>query len=311
MLISIVIPTFNRRAILQELLGHLNVYKQFSESISVEIIVVDDRSTDGTKEMVESEYPEICYVQGPGKGAAQAKRAGIEIANGDYIVALDDDVIPEKLWLESVIPALERGEALVQSKIVFQDLGQKNLKDESKQYFRTGFRWSMYPLLVINGGYREQYINNCAECGLFMSRSVLKAEPLDDPSLVSDFGESASFFLRISKRGYKVFFQPNSVLTHVGAHSGGGKEREKKISPRKECTPFATLMVTNFFIFARMSSPLRIPYMILYFLVAGTVLTVLQKKFCLHFFIKGIAKGLIAPIRQVTPYRWAIASTSK
>ncbi|HYM20930.1 MAG TPA: glycosyltransferase family 2 protein [Candidatus Kapabacteria bacterium] len=303
--ISIIIPTFNREKLLKQLLLALRNDKASNAAADIEVIVINDRSTDGTEQMVKNEFPEIVYLTADGKGDTSAKRVGIEAAKGDYVVSLDDDMIPENGWIRDVIPTLEQGKPLVQTKIVFRDLGQQNLRDESRQYFRTGFKFNMYPVLVINGGYKEQYINICAECGLFISRDLLKKIPLDDPNLISDFGEAASFFLRINKQGYKVFFQPQSILYHLGADTGGGKEREGKVPPRKQCTPFVTMMVHNFFIFARMSNPWRIPYMVGYYSIAGLYLSFMQKRNCFRFFIKGIIGGLTSKRVPVHPYSWA------
>ena len=138
-----------------------------------------------------------------------------------------------------------------------------------------------------------------------MSRKVLSEVPLDDPNLVSDFGEAASFYIRTKKLGYKVFFQPRSVINHIGANTGGGKEREKKIAPSKDVTPYVTGMVHNFFLFARMAKPFRIPYMIFYFIAASIFLSIQQRKNCLPYFLKGIIGGLKTHFKPIHKYSWA------
>ncbi len=289
---------------LREVLHTLQNDHLSNSAADIEIIVADDCSTDGTYSMIEEEFPTVILVKGRGKSALLAKRSGIEASTGDYIVAMDDDALPKPGWIKEVIPALNRGEKLVQSKIVFRDLGQDELHDESPVYFRTGFKLNMYPYSVNNGGAKEQYLHNCQECGLFISRDVLSAIPLDDPNLAIDFGEAASFFIRVTKCGYKVFFQPTAVINHLGADWGGCKERDGKIAPKKKVTPYTTGMIHNFFIFARMYKPMRIPYMIGYYISAGIFLSIKQKKNCLPFFLKGIAGGLTAKIIPTNKYSW-------
>jgi len=304
MKISIIIPTFNRREILRPLLQFLLEEKKTLSEANIEIIVADDLSTDGTSEMLPREFPEVIVVKGVGKDAAYAKRSAIEVSTGDYIVSLDDDAMPHIGWLKAVLPDIIRGEKLIQSKIVFRDLGQEELKDESAQYFRTGFKWNMYPILLLNGGYQEQYLDLGHEFGLFISRDVLEQEPFNDPNLFLDYGESASFSLRCFRRGYKIFFQPKAVIDHLGAFGGGLKERAQKTAIKKQCTPYAQSMVHNFMLFARMRSPIRIPILIIYYLLVGIVLSIMQKKNCFKYFIKGIWGGLTIKLQPMVPYKW-------
>jgi glycosyltransferase involved in cell wall biosynthesis len=88
-IVSIIIPTHNRaqhvieavRSVLQQ------TYKDF------EIIVVDDGSTDGTKEILAgfTERGEVRYVWQKNAGTAAARNAGIKLARGEYIAFLDSD----------------------------------------------------------------------------------------------------------------------------------------------------------------------------------------------------------------------------
>lgn len=304
MKISIIIPTFNRKDMLRPLLLFLENEKKALAEVNVEIIVADDLSTDGTGAMLIDEFPEVLVVKGVGKDAAYAKRSAIEASTGDYVVSLDDDAMPHSGWLKAIVPDILRGEKLIQSKIVFRDLGQEELYDESPQYFRTGFRWNMYPVLLLNGGFQEQYLNMGHEFGLFISREILEQEPFNDPNLFLDYGESASFSLRCFRRGYKIFFQPKAVIDHLGASGGGLKERAQKTAIKKECTPYARSMVHNFMLFARMRSPLRIPILIAYYLCVGVVLSIMQKKNCFKYFANGLWSGLSIKLQPMVPYKW-------
>ncbi len=100
-LASIVIPTFNRaRAVCRAIDSVLaQTYR------SIEVIVVDDGSTDGTARMISERYgtdPRVrCIVQDNG-GAACARNAGLASARGDYVALLDSDDLwrPWKLELQ-------------------------------------------------------------------------------------------------------------------------------------------------------------------------------------------------------------------
>lgn len=92
---SIVIPTYNRMEILKEALN--SVFAQSFEDY--EIIIVDDHSNDGTKEMLQSiSDRRLKYLKNTRKkGGGGARNTGIFAANGKWTAFLDDDDI----WLEN------------------------------------------------------------------------------------------------------------------------------------------------------------------------------------------------------------------
>lgn len=304
MKISIVIPTYNRKDIVAELLASLLSDTTLPAHVTTEIIVADDRSKDGTADMVREAFPSVRLVQGPGKNAELNKRAAIEVSTGDYLVNLDDDCIPRHGWIANVVPALERGEKIVQCKIVFVDLGEEDLRDESRKNFYTGYRWDMMPVSILRGGYRPQYINACHEFGCFVAREVLAKAPLDDPNLRFDhLGEAASFFWRITQMGYKVFFEPSAVIDHIGADRGGCKDRDKKQSPKRDCNEYAIGMVHNFIILTRMVRPSKLPLVIAYYLAGGVYLSLRQRKNCFKFFLRGVKEGMGRKFTPMIPYQ--------
>ena len=93
--ISVVIPCYNSATTIQETIESVLVqtYRDF------EIIVVDDGSTDGSKEMIHSYGDQVRYFYQPNAGQAAARNKGIREAKGEYIAFLDaDDLwLPEKL----------------------------------------------------------------------------------------------------------------------------------------------------------------------------------------------------------------------
>ncbi|MBV0894072.1 glycosyltransferase family 2 protein [Microbacterium sp. NC79] len=96
--ISIVIPTFNVEAYIDELLESIRA----SVGVSLEVIVVDDGSTDGTWERVVAHTAEdsrVRLIRSPGAGGGQARDAGIELARGEYLAFADgDDLIPPRAY---------------------------------------------------------------------------------------------------------------------------------------------------------------------------------------------------------------------
>ena len=89
--VSIVISTYNRSSYICEAID--SVLKQDFKNF--EIIVVDDGSTDNTKEVL-SKYKNIRYIYQENNGRSEARNAGIKAASAEYVAFLDDDDI----WLE-------------------------------------------------------------------------------------------------------------------------------------------------------------------------------------------------------------------
>ena len=97
-LVSVVITTHNRKNILKYVIKSVlnQTYK------NIEIIVVDDKSTDGTEEIVKSINGKIVYIyisKEESKGGNYARNIGLKKATGNYIAYLDDDDfwMPEKI----------------------------------------------------------------------------------------------------------------------------------------------------------------------------------------------------------------------
>jgi glycosyltransferase involved in cell wall biosynthesis len=94
--VSIVIPTRNRA---EKLTGCLEKLKE-QDFQNFEVVIVDDGSSDNTKEIVNS-FPglEIQYLYQEHIQQGAARNKGIKIARGKYIVFIGDDIYPETRWL--------------------------------------------------------------------------------------------------------------------------------------------------------------------------------------------------------------------
>jgi len=89
-LLSVVIPTYNCAHLLGRALDSLlaQTYQ------NIEIVVVNDGSTDNTGELVQQRYPQVTYTEQENAGPCAARNAGIGAASGEFIGLLDSDDDP-------------------------------------------------------------------------------------------------------------------------------------------------------------------------------------------------------------------------
>jgi GT2 family glycosyltransferase len=104
-LLSIIIPTFNRKEHLLRCLE--SIYKN-TKHIFYEVIVVDGGSTDGTKQCIKN-MPYLHYIEGV-RGVVRANNIGFNEARGEYICWLNDDMLVLDNTLEEMIDFLMKEE---------------------------------------------------------------------------------------------------------------------------------------------------------------------------------------------------------
>ena len=88
-MVSIIIPAYNAAQYIGDTINNL-----LAQSVDKEIIVVDDGSTDNTREIVEScanMNKNIKYYYQPNSGVSSARNLGIKKSSGDYIIFVDSD----------------------------------------------------------------------------------------------------------------------------------------------------------------------------------------------------------------------------
>lgn len=96
--ISLIIPAYNEEgylpACLEAVMGNV-------AGGALEVIVVDNNSTDGTKKVVEL-YPGVTYVFEPRKGITRARQRGFLAASGDILAYVDADTHPPAGWIHQI-----------------------------------------------------------------------------------------------------------------------------------------------------------------------------------------------------------------
>jgi glycosyltransferase involved in cell wall biosynthesis len=191
-LVSCIVPSYNRAHLLKEAIE--STLKQ--TYTNWEMIIVDDRSTDNTAEMV-AEYQQkdarIKYFRNPEKGVSFARNYGISMAQGDYIAFLDDDDLNMPHRFESQLNAmLQSGSRFLVSGYQERDRGSGKVINETKLELKqtcTGFpsRWMIRKdLLQLTGGF-DQAASPLEDIELSARASLFEAFSLHDNIVIVGF----------------------------------------------------------------------------------------------------------------------------
>jgi GT2 family glycosyltransferase len=158
--VSLIIPTYRRRAAVQRLLQALT--RQTLSPEEYEVIVSIDGSRDGTREMV-SQFPapyKLRYTWQPNNGRAAACNAGIRLARGDLLILLDDDMEPSPGFVAAHLQAHPRGSrraVIGAAPIVFDQSSPPIVK-----YVASGFNYRLERLAQSGSTirFRDAYTGN-------------------------------------------------------------------------------------------------------------------------------------------------------
>jgi len=134
MSLSIVIPTFNGKPLLDE-----NLPQVMAAAPNAEIIVVDDASTDGTAAFISARFPHVKLVQLPcNRGFAQAVNAGVAHAVGDIVVLFNNDVSPHPHCLANLDRQFSSNPKLFCVGFLETDPRDKHERGKSISFWRKG-----------------------------------------------------------------------------------------------------------------------------------------------------------------------------
>ncbi len=201
--ISVVIPVYNSPDTIEKCLN--SVLAQ--DHPAFEIIIVDDGSTDTTPDICAS-FKEVKVIRSERGGPSRARNVGVAAARGDLVAFTDSDCIAERDWLIE----LERGFTGPQVAGVGGD--QKSPDDETElgkniqEFFKTiGFVTG-----YIKTGATMRETDHNPSCNSIYRKSVLDEVSGFDETLFP--GEDVDLDLRITRRGFKLIYNPRACVGH-------------------------------------------------------------------------------------------------
>lgn len=193
-LVSAIIPCFNAQRWLAEAINSC-LQQSYPE---IEIIVIDDGSTDNSLEIIKSYGDKIIWESGANRGGNYARNRGFTLASGEYIQYLDADdyILPEKI--ERQVYFLEETGA----DVVYGDWRHRRHWPDGTNFLQD---------IVISGAQAdilESLLANwwVATAALLYKRAAVENSGGWDESLKA--GQDRDFFISVVMNGAKVVYQP-------------------------------------------------------------------------------------------------------
>jgi hypothetical protein len=184
--VSVIIPTYNRPELLR-----VAVESVLAQTYpAVEIIVVDDGSTDDTTSMMAQYAGRVTYIRQANEGVEAARNRGIQAASGEYMTFLDDDDLLLPTKLERQVQVLEN-----RPNIGLVHCGYYHIDKDGNRLERISF--------LPNGNLQDLVCTNLIWSGApLIRRQCLEQTGLFDEAT---WGSSADWdmWLRIAQAGYR------------------------------------------------------------------------------------------------------------
>lgn len=199
---AIIIAAYNRRDDLAACLASLPWDSLCAQHI--EVLVVDDGSTDGTADMVLERFPCVRLLRNDANtGASHARNQGAAATQTPLLVYIDSDVEVDKAWLPALIAA-DDGQTVLGGRILDYHDGHDQGGPRRATFLGKSLR--SHPARA----------NVAASCNLAAPRAAWEAIGGFDEDLPYYF-EDRDFCIRARKAGYAFRYVPEAVLRHKGS----------------------------------------------------------------------------------------------
>lgn len=197
----------------------------------VAVLLVDNASSDGSREFVTAEYPAVRVIAvetnyGVASGRNLAIDAALAEADADWVLFIDNDTLLDPAAAERLVAAGEIDEriGLVAAK-AYRRPGERLLASAGGMRFYPwrGVACDVADGEIDDGGFdTPRDIQACPGYALFVRRSVIETIGPFDAGFNPYGWEDVDYSLRAAKAGFRLRYAPDAVVHHAGGRAGRG-----------------------------------------------------------------------------------------
>ncbi|MEI4768833.1 glycosyltransferase family 2 protein [Psychrobacillus sp. FJAT-51614] len=230
--VSIIIVNFNTKKLTLECIQSIYNANSLYE---IEIILVDNNSSDGSVDIIRKIYPKVNVIENrQNVGFSRANNQAILQSKGRYVLLLNSDTIVMEDTLSKIVEFMDKDkqigaagcEVLLKNGTLDRACHRGFPTPEASFYYMTGFA-KRYPNSPKYNAYHKSYLNmdevHEIDClvGAFM---MVRREAIDEIGLLDEsffmYGEDIDWCFRIKKAGWKIYYYPHvSIIHYKGASS--------------------------------------------------------------------------------------------
>lgn len=220
-LIDIIIPNWNGEEMLEMCLNSLR--NQTSQKFTV--TVVDNGSSDGSLNLLKTQYPEVQVLPfQENRGFSAAVNEGIKKTNNTWILLLNNDIEMARDCVEILLENCLNQDEFDLFALKMLSFDQRSILDGAGDgVLRGGVGYRLGTMEIDCPHYqlRRNVFGACAGAALYR-RTLFKAIGLFDEDFFA-YLEDVDLNLRAVRSGHKCFFLPDAKVYHIGSGSTGSK----------------------------------------------------------------------------------------
>lgn len=202
--VSVVIPVRDEATSIGRIVEAVLAQRQ--PGTELEVIVVDDGSSDSTGAVAEAAGATVLRLPGRAEGGtpAAARNRGATIARGDILVFLDADCLPSAGWLDAILDAHEHGQVVVGGSL---DL-PPGLALSARADYYCGW-YNVHPRCSAGP------VPNHPPCNLSVRRDLfLSTSMFEERHPIAFAHEELGWQAEVQRRGTSIHFEPRAVVHH-------------------------------------------------------------------------------------------------
>lgn len=229
--LSVIVVNYNVEYFLNQCLDSV---KKASKNNSIEVIVVDNDSVDGSLKMLAENYSDYTVIDNKENvGFSKANNQGIEISSGEYVLLLNPDTVVQESTLDDVISFMDKnndagglGVRMLDGKGVFLPESKRGLPTPRVAFYKIFGLSKLFPKSQVFNQYHSGHVDEFETSevdilsGAFM---LMRKSTIDKVGLLDEeffmYGEDIDLSYRIQLGGYKNYYFAETKIIHYKGES--------------------------------------------------------------------------------------------